>query len=119
MELVGMPVNKRTITATGSELHKIKNSHRTQLEGHNNPIIGEYEKYLRLEAALVANSKLKVKRKTADDFQDVYFNPNSHKQLAGLLYDHLELPVFNYTDKGAPSTDGKTIDALIAYMEQQ
>jgi hypothetical protein len=36
-----------------------------------------------------------------------------------LLYDHLELPVFNYTDKGAPSTDGKTIDALIAYMEQQ
>ena len=47
-----------------------------------------------------------------------YFNPNSNKQLRHLLYDQLELPIFRYTDTKLPSTDGKTLEGLIKWLEK-
>lgn len=40
------------------------------------------------------------------------FDPDSPKQVGELLYGKLYLPVMKRTDKGAPSTDADTLDAL-------
>jgi DNA polymerase I-like protein with 3'-5' exonuclease and polymerase domains len=83
--------------------------------GH--PAIKLFEARERVEQAVLATSKLKRTVKTAEDFADLQFNPRSHKQLQKLLYDQLELPVTQYTDKGQPSTSGKTIDGLINWLK--
>jgi DNA polymerase I-like protein with 3'-5' exonuclease and polymerase domains len=74
---------------------------------------------LRLEAAIEATSKLKKKVKTAEDFADLTFNPRSTKQLRKLLYEMLNLPVLRYTDTNLPSTDGKTLDGLMAHLKKE
>lgn len=41
-----------------------------------------------------------------------YFNPGSPLQLRSVLFEDLKLEVIKKTDKGAPSTDGDTLDTL-------
>jgi DNA polymerase-1 len=116
MELVGMPLNKKEVDKTRTELSQIMNVHMNAVLGH--PAIKLFEARERVEQALLATSKLKKTVKTAEDFADLQFNPRSHKQLQKLLYDQLELPITQYTDKGQPSTSGKTIDGLINWLKQ-
>lgn len=116
MELVGLPFNPDTVQKTNKELHDICFQHAAAIAV--SPIIKQFEKELRLEAVITANSKLKRLRKTTDDFQDLHFNPNSHKQLGELFHVHLELPITRYTDTKQPATDNRAIDGLIAHVKQ-
>ena len=42
----------------------------------------------------------------------IEFNLNSPKQLSGILYEKLDLPVLKKTPKGAPSTDASVLEEL-------
>jgi DNA polymerase-1 len=117
MELCGIPLDLKQVHKTKDELDDIALSHKLAIK--RNPIIEEFESKLRLWRALDANKKLKKLRKTAEDFEDYHFNPNSNKHLRELLYEHLELPILKTTDTGLPSTDGKTLSALIAHLEKE
>lgn len=117
MELCGMPVHQEPINQTAKSLAGATKQYLSNIESSN--IIQEFNKKLRLWEALEANKKLKKLRKTTDDFADIDFNPNSTKQLRGLLYEHLKLPVFRKTDTGLASTDGKTLDALISHLKKE
>jgi DNA polymerase-1 len=116
MELVGMPLNYREVLDVNTELSQISTSHLEAILAH--PAIKHFEARERVEQALLATSKLKKTVKTAADYADLQFNPRSHKQLQKLLYDQLELPITQYTDKGQPSTSGKTINGLINWLKQ-
>lgn len=115
MELTGMPLNRKQVTKSKQHLQEIVAKLNNKIEAH--PIIQQFTKELRISKAIEATAKLKVKVKTAEDFKDETFNPNSTKQLRHLLYEHLGLPVLNYTDTHLASTDGETIKSLIAHLK--
>jgi len=111
MELVGMPLNLGQVLNAETELEVIRQGALTGI--HNSPIIQAFTNFLRELEAEKANAKLKKLRKTADDFLNFEFNPNSNPQVQLLLYQELEMPVINKTVKGNPSTDSKTLKALL------
>ena len=110
MELCGVPINLGRILTTEGELDSIAKSHYKVIMA--NPIIHSVTNELRELEAVKATAKLKKLVKTADDFLDFNFNPNSNTQLAYLLFTHLDLPILTTTDTGAPSTSSKTLQAL-------
>lgn len=114
-ELIGMPLNKRAVEDLKHDLNKSINTIQDKLTAM--PLVEEFNQYLRVDAAITATAKLKKTIKTADDFADLTFNPGSHKHLQKLLYEHLNLPVLNYTDTNQPSTDGKTLKALARHIK--
>lgn len=116
MELCGMPFCNETVKETALELKTIKDTHLEKLSRMS--IVKHYEIKHRLQMALDATSKLKVKVKTAADFQEETFNFRSNKQVAEILYDQLNLPVFRYTDTKQPSVDSKAIDGLIEHIKK-
>ena len=115
MELCGIPLNKNSVESTEKELESIRSVYESKIFKNN--LIKTFEKELKLEAVLDANSKLKKKRKDLSDFEDLQFNPRSSKQLRSLLYEKLDLPVLRHTDTGLASTDGKTLTALIQHLK--
>ena len=58
---------------------------------------------------------MKVKHIPIEHFK-TELNPNSGKQLTGLLYDKLGFEILNTTDSGLPSTDRETLEALYAQL---
>jgi DNA polymerase-1 len=116
-ELIGIPFNKQRVNETRTYLNQEQTLLINTILSH--PIIKQFNQKLKLEAVLTANSKLKVKRKSMDDFSDLEFNPNSDKQLRKLLYEELNLPVQHYTDTKLPSTDGKALSGLISHLKQK
>jgi len=110
MELCGMPINLGKVLTTEHKLDDIARKHTDAIM--SNPIIIAFNDVLRALEAEKANQTLKVLRKTANDFLGLEFNPNSNKQLALLLHDHLGLPVLDTTATGAPSTSGKSLKGL-------
>lgn len=117
MELTGMPMNWQTLQKTWPELKGIENDQLKLIAEHR--IIKAFNNELRITAALDATSKLKKKVKTAEDFAELEFNPGSNKQLQTLLFDHLGLEPIYFTDTGLPSTDSKTISALLEKLNIQ
>lgn len=116
-ELIGIPFNKQIVNETRTYLSQEHSVLINTILSH--PIIKQFNQELKLEAVLTANSKLKVKRKSVNDFSNLEFNPNSGKQLRKLLYEHLNLPVQHYTDTNLPSTDGKALSGLISHLKQK
>jgi len=116
MELVGLPINPDKLKKTSEELHTFLNSLIRRLEAFN--IIKDYEEVLVQKACEEANMKLKRKKKTIDDF-NIKFNPNSGKQLQGLLYEFMGLPILEYTDKGQPATGANTLKNLLNHTNNK
>jgi DNA polymerase-1 len=111
MELVGMPIDIGRIEDTEKELNAIRQSHLDAIL--MDPLVIQFTKRLKQDAAVQANKKLKKLRKTAKDFADLQFNPGSPKQMRMLLFEYLELPTQNKTKTGLYSTDASTIEALL------
>lgn len=56
---------------------------------------------------------VKVSNRKKDAQQEGTINFASPAQLGKLLYDKMKFPVISRTDKGAPSTDAETLEALL------
>lgn len=113
MELTGLPLNIGQVLNAEIELDDIR---FTALEGlRTSVVITKFTKFLRILKAEKETAKLKKLVKTEADYLDLEFNPNSNPQVSLLLYQELKLPVINKTDKGNPSCDAKTLEALLAH----
>jgi DNA polymerase-1 len=115
MQLNGLPMDMNQIQKTKQELEQIRNHYLNILS--NSQIIKDYEWQLCREACIEKNKKLKQKVVSISDFNNK-FNPNSGKQIAGLLYGKLKLPILNKTDKGNPSTDKETLESLLIQLKE-
>ena len=115
-ELVGMPMDMYQVKETDTNLSKIRNDLLQKLSG--NKFIQDFENIWREHEAVKATAKLKKKIKTAADYADLNFNPNSDPQLRSLLFDYFGFPVQGKTDSGLPSTDGKTLNKLIQKLKR-
>jgi DNA polymerase-1 len=109
MQLVGFPMDMDQINKTHKELQTIQNKWFRELE--KSKLIKEYEWKLQVNAFKEKNAKLKVKHAPLEQFKTT-LNPNSGKQLTGLLYEHFGFDVINTTDSGLPATDRDTLEAL-------
>jgi len=110
MELCGMPINLTKVLTAENKMTAIAHKHYSAIMV--NPIIVAFTDILRDLEVEKANKKLKVLRKTRDDFINLEFNPNSNLQLSILLHDYINLPILETTDTGAPSTSAKVLQAL-------
>ena len=110
MELVGMPMDKKQIQRAECLIVSLLKHHKNTLA--NNPIIKKYIWKLQQERFIEKNLLLKKKHKPIEDFYEP-FNPGSTKQVQGLLYEELGLPIIDTTDSGAPAVGGKTLQKLL------
>lgn len=110
MQLTGFPLNMSRV----EEVEKLLLEDQNQaLDAMNqSPIIQNFVDILKQEWVEEKNAKLKKKRVTLEDATSVVFNPRSRVQLNKLFYEELNLPIINKTDKGSPSTDANTLEAL-------
>lgn len=115
-ELCGMPLDMEAVRKTAARLDGIRKTLQADIIKH--PLVIQFEKELRLDAAVSATAKLKKKIKTEEDFADLHFNPRSPLQLRKLFYDSLDMPVTGVTATGLPSTDSKALDAMIAHLKK-
>ena len=117
MELVGMPMSSKRVQEVKKELRSIVQEHIDYID--NSIVIKEFTNVLRMSTMIDVNAKLKQKQHPIESFDGVAFNPNSNLQLQGLLYEHMGLPVLDYTDKKAPATGASTIEKLVHHTENQ
>lgn len=114
MQLTGLPVNMARVHAVQAQLEA--EQVRINQAIHGSPLVKEFTYALNEAWVEKRNSKLKKKRVTLADANEV-FNPNSNPQLQKLLFDQLNLPVLDTTDSGAASTDRGTLENLQAHVK--
>jgi DNA polymerase-1 len=117
MELTGMAMSKSAIDRLAENLQRDMRKVAQDIADH--PIVQQFTRELRIAAAIEHTARLKKTIKTEEDYADLKFNPGSNKHLAKLLFDHLALPVFRYTDTNAPSVDEKSLNSLIGWIRNQ
>lgn len=110
MELIGLPMGKNQIIKTEQELLDIHSKWLNQL--YSLPLIKQYNWQLQKQAFIKKNLLLKRKFIPLEDFK-TKLNPNSGKQLQGLLYDSFGFEVIEKTAKGQPSTSADTLEKLL------
>lgn len=117
IELIGLPMDMKRVHIVENQLNEIADKASSIIKD----ICEQLGIHQALRQMLVDkdNEKLKTKKRTLDDYKDYFFNPNSNPHLSYLLYDHLGLPVINYTKTKQPSTDGATIEALINHTDDE
>ena len=123
MELTGMPMDATTVLEAKAELEKQRDEHLKVIT--DSPLIQKlntalqetaWEKdYESRKAKAVNPGKILPKNKAA--FEDLTFNPNSGPQLQQLLYEHMGLPVIDFTDTKQPATGADTIEKLIHHTQ--
>lgn len=113
MELIGLPVNSATVLEVSTELENFQQELLIQILNH--PVVKQFwEEYELPKMVEVKNSELKTKVIDAEYFIHKQFNPNSHSQMARLLFDFIGFEVVSYTKAKQPSTDGDTLTELYA-----
>lgn len=124
MELTGMPMSRQRIQEVKAELEAIQQTHLTVIT--TNPIVkgvelllqdGAWESDYETRKSKAKNPD-KIKQKDRTAFDDVRFNPNSGPQLQKLLYEHLGLPVIDYTDTKQPATGADTLEKLVNHTQE-
>jgi len=111
MMLAGLPMSKSKVTAATVEVQNMYDTAVKTLQSNN--YVRLAVKQLQMDAADKYNAKTKIKRKTALDFQDLVFNPNSSTQLCVLLFDIMEYEVKETTDKGKPKTSRSVLEEML------
>ena len=110
-ELHGMPMNEERRIEVDKQMNEMRDEMRNKIL--KSDYVLEAEDILIAKEVEKANAKLKVKRKCAEDFDDLVFNPGSSNQLQVLLHKVLKLPVLKTTPTKEPKTDADTIKLLI------
>jgi len=107
MTLIGMPMNMRRVEEVEIELSSKLSGNKLKIASH--PLIQKYEWQLERLAMIDANLLLKKKVKPMSDF-NINFNPNSGKQIAGLLYEQFGYEITDTTATGLPATGAKVLE---------
>lgn len=115
MELSGMPMNMVTVHTKKAEM--VAEEQRCLAIIDNHPLVKELNGYIRENALLKRQSKLKTKIACIEEFDELKFNPNSNKQLQALLYSFMALPVIDVTDTKQPSTGDDTLKKLLNHTD--
>lgn len=117
-ELIGMPMDMDTINQQQASMEKVRQDALSSLFGI--PEMVEFRDLL-VQKALdkdfetrknKAKNPDKIKPKTKDRFDDLKFNPNSHKQVGQLLHDYFGLPILDRTKSKQPSTSADSLEKL-------
>ena len=110
MMLVGLPMDSERVKEVHTILTAKEKVFNEQIQ--TNACVILFNTQLQEDACKKANEKLKKLVKPLTDFADVKFNPNSHPQLATLLFEVLGLPSLDKTKTGAPATGGDVLEDL-------
>lgn len=116
MEMVGMPMNKARIAEVRAKLEGMRDEHLAVIKA--SPPITAMNLHVQTKAMETANAKLKIKQHSLEHFAGLEFNPNSGPQLQVLLYEHMGLPVIDYTDTKQPATGAETLEKLINHTTE-
>lgn len=115
MELCGTPINMGAVLNAERKMDDIRRKHLDAIMTNHD--VMTFEDLLRDKSAKKANLSLKKLVKTAADFRNERFNPNSDTQLRILLHEYWGLPVLEKTDGGNPSTKVAVLQALIEHVK--
>ena len=108
MMLSGLPVSKSRVVSAKEEIGKVFETALHTLRNNNYTRLAVST--LKELAADKYNSKTKVKKKIAADFEDLEFNPNSSAQLRVLLFDVMGYTPLEFTPKKMPKTNRDSIE---------
>lgn len=109
MQLTGFPINIKRVKEVETLL-KLDVSNILSIMA-SAPQVQHALDSIKNDWVIERNNTLKVKRVTVADCP-LTFNPNSSLHLQKLLYDVLQLPVLDYTEKKQPATGRETIEKL-------
>lgn len=116
MQLTGMPLHMPTVLKVEEALQGVYDDAISRIE--NTKCVMEYQYTLKEKYIERMHEKWKKKRITIDEVpESERFNPRSSKQLQGLLYEQIGLPVIALTDTKQPSCDGDTIESLMTHTK--
>lgn len=113
MMLVGLPINMKRVASAKAQLEVELDEATKNIE--NQRLVKLFNHLMRRTERKKANAKLKKKVKHISEFQHLTFNPGSGQQRNALLYDLLQLPVFDLTKTKQPASGNKTLVKLKAY----
>ena len=116
-ELHGMPMDEDRRIEVDDKLNAMRDAIKERILESN--YVLDTEEILIHREVEKANAKLKKLKKTADDFDDLQFNPGSSTQLQVLLHKVLKLPVLKLTPAKEPKTDADTLKLLIHQTEDE
>lgn len=114
MQLTGLVIDLDRTREAKAQLEAIREESLNTL--HSSPLVQEWLQEQREEELNRRNLAYKKKQITMDEVK-FELNLNSTPQLQSLLYDHLNLPVLDKTDKGGAATGTKTIKKLSQHKE--
>ena len=116
MELCGMPMDMEQVQVVKEKLQKTEAECLDVLT--NSPVIRLLNVLLQTNAMNAANAKLKTKVHPLENFQDLSFNPNSGPQMQVLLYEHMGLPILDFTATKQAATGADTLEKLINHTDE-
>ena len=113
-ELCGMPICPIKVQEAKAELTAIVDTHMDYF--NNDPVIADFHHTQKQDLADQMTAKAKKKVYELDDpiIERFKFNPNSNKQLQGLIYGYLGYEVIDLTKEKQPATGKKTLEKLKA-----
>lgn len=114
MQLTGLPIDMGRVKEVKATLEKQRDDALSSLL--QNPIVEDYIHFRNVEWVKNRNAILKRKREVLTNAKET-FNPNSDDQVRELLFHRLKLPVIDKTDSGLPSTNKRTIEALLNHTK--
>jgi DNA polymerase I len=125
MQLVGMSLKADRVQEIKTELATLDKTYLDTI--HQNSVVKKFNTWLQHSEWQKDFEKRKAKAKNPDKilpkqiehFATEAFNPNSGPQLQVLLYQHMGLPVLDYTDTKQPATGGDTLEKLINHAIDQ
>jgi len=116
MQLTGMPLNMNRVKEVKEILEADAQTSLHTIQSSS--LVQEFTYRLNELWVQKENQRLKVKRKTMADANEV-FNPSSPMQLQGLLYEQLGLPVIAYSETKQPSTKSAVLSDLKNHTDRQ
>lgn len=90
-----------------------------QMEENGHPVDEQFFRDLRSRIEPEIDTVVKSIHVHAEKLGMADFSPGSPKQTTELLYDRLKLKCHKRTKKGAPSTDGETLEKLQSGVPQE
>lgn len=117
MEMTGLPIDMDRVLEVERQLSDLQNTANNKLQQLAIGL-GITDK-IRQQKLDRLNSKLKKKQHGISHLKDYHFNPNSYQHLQYAIYEHLGLPVLDYTDSRQPAVSADSLEKLIHHTDDE